>query len=82
MIWAQAGLSAVVFLVALFICQWLRPAGTDRWLAQGFVVLFALGGAFNSFILDSREGMLFTLLTAVLWPASARGCPGDTAMEP
>jgi len=82
MIWAQAGLPAVVLLVALFICQWLRSAGTDRWLAQGFVVLFAIGCAFNSFILDSREGMLFALLTAVLWPALARGCPGITAMKP
>jgi len=73
MLWAQAGLPAVVLLFLIFIWQWRQAAGPERWLGQGFVVLFGLGCAFNSFILDSREGILFALMTAVLYPAPVRG---------
>ena len=74
MLWAQAGVPAVALLLLIFIFQWRQSRGPERFLGQGFVVLFAIGCVFNSFILDSREGMLFALMTAVLYPSPLE-CP-------
>jgi len=71
MLWAQAGFPVVALLLLIFVCQWRQSRGLERFLGQGFVVLFGMSCVFNSFILDSREGMLFALMTAVLYPASA-----------
>jgi O-antigen ligase len=68
MVGVQSGLIGVGILLALFWALWRSAAGwegMDRWLAQGMVVWLAVGCCFNSFILDSREGMLFALLAAL-----------------
>ena len=68
MVGVQSGLIGVGILLALFWALWRSAAGwegMDRWLAQGMVVWLAVGCCFNSFILDSREGMLFALLAGV-----------------
>jgi O-antigen ligase len=68
MVGVQSGLIGVGILLALFWALWRSAAGwegLDRWLAQGMVVWLAVGCCFNSFILDSREGMLFALLAAL-----------------
>ena len=68
MVGVQSGLIGVGILLALFWALWRSAAGwegMDRWLAQGMVVWLAMGCCFNSFILDSREGMLFALLAAL-----------------
>jgi len=68
MVGVQSGLVGVGILLALFWALWQAAArweGMDRWLAQGMVVWLSVGCCFNSFILDSREGMLFALLTAL-----------------
>jgi O-antigen ligase len=68
MVGVQSGLIGVGLLLALFWALWRAAArweGMDRWLAQGMVVWLAVGCCFNSFILDSREGMLFALLAAL-----------------
>jgi len=68
MVGVQSGLVGLGILVALLWALWRaasRWEGMDRWLAQGMVVWLAVGRCFNSFILDSREGMLFALLAGV-----------------
>ena len=68
MVGVQSGLVGLGVLVALLWALWRaasRWEGMDRWLAQGMVVWLAVGCCFNSFILDSREGMLFALLAGV-----------------
>jgi len=68
MVGVQSGLVGLGILVALLWALWRaasRWEGMDRWLAQGMVVWLAVGCCFNSFILDSREGMLFALLAAL-----------------
>ena len=68
MVGVQSGLVGVSLLLALFWALWRaagRWEGHSRWLAQGMVVWLAVGCCFNSFILDSREGMLFALLAAL-----------------
>jgi len=68
MVGVQSGLVGLGILVALLWALWraaFRWEGMDRWLAQGMVVWLAVGCCFNSFILDSREGMLFALLAGV-----------------
>ena len=68
MVGVQSGLVGLGILVALLWALWRaasRWEGMDRWLAQGMVVWLAVGCCFNSFILDSREGMLFALLAGV-----------------
>lgn len=68
MVGVQSGLIGVGILLALFWAMWRAAArweGMDRWLAQGMVVWLTVGCCFNSFILDSREGMLFALLAGV-----------------
>ncbi len=76
MVGVQSGVVGVGILLALFWALWRaasRWEGMDRWLAQGMVVWLAVGCCFNSFILDSREGMLFALLAGVYSaPVSAR----------
>ena len=74
MVGVQSGLVGMGILVALFWALWRCAAGwegMDRWLAQGMVVWLAVGCCFNSFILDSREGMLFALLAGVYGTAPA-----------
>jgi O-antigen ligase len=68
MVGVQSGLVGLGILVALLWALWRaasRWEGMDRWLAQGMVVWLSVGCCFNSFILDSREGMLFALLAGV-----------------
>ena len=68
MVGVQSGLVGLGILVALLWALWRaasRWEGMDRWLAQGMVVWLSVGCCFNSFILDSREGMLFALLASV-----------------
>ncbi len=78
MIGVQAGIIGVGLLLALIVALWrssTRWTGTHRWLAQGMVVWVAVGCCFNSFILDSREGMLLALL------AGAYGITPESAAE-
>jgi O-antigen ligase len=68
MVGVQSGLVGLGVLVALLWALWRaasRWEGMERWLAQGMVVWLSVGCCFNSFILDSREGMLFALLAGV-----------------
>jgi uncharacterized membrane protein YccC len=39
----------------------------ERDLARGLVIAIAVGGVFNSLLLDHTEGLLFAWLTAVLY---------------
>jgi O-antigen ligase len=68
---AQVGLPALIVLLALYALIWHYAAGLatplERDLARGLVIAIAVGGVFNSLLLDHTEGLLFAWLTAVLY---------------
>jgi O-antigen ligase len=76
MIAAQAGLPAAALLLALYLLMW-RDASRlgsrlERDLLRGLVIAVALGGLFNSLLLDHAEGLLFAWAAGVLC-SGARG---------
>lgn len=82
MLAAQAGVGAALLLVALYVALW-RGAGRAqgplaRDLTRGLVLAFAIGGLFNSLLLDHAEGLLFAWAAGLLIAARAtppRGAP-------
>lgn len=74
---AQAGIPGVALLVALYVALWVsaRRLGSRlyRDLARGLVLTMAIGGLFNSMLLDHTEGMLFAWLAALVCAARASG---------
>lgn len=70
MIAAQAGLFALALLIVLYVTLWQEATRLDsrleRDLLRGVVIAFAIGGLFNSFLLDHAEGLFFAWATGVL----------------
>jgi len=70
MIAAQAGLFALALLIALYVTLWREAkrlaSRLERDLLRGVVIAFAIGGLFNSFLLDHAEGLFFAWATATL----------------
>jgi O-antigen ligase len=86
MIAAQAGLAALALLIALFVMLWrdaVRLASTlERDLLRGIALAFAIGGLFNSFLLDHAEGLLFAWSTGMVYGgirAAPQGIAGHAA---
>ena len=67
---AQVGIPGVALLLALYVTLWVsaRNLGSplNRDLARGLVLTLAIGGLFNSVLLDHTEGLLFAWLTALV----------------
>jgi O-antigen ligase len=67
---AQVGIPGVVLLVALYWTLWVGArrlaSPLYRDLARGLVLTMAIGGLFNSVLLDHTEGLLFAWLAALL----------------
>jgi hypothetical protein len=69
MVTIQWGVLALALLLGLFIAMAqastrLTPeAGAIMW---GVLTAYALGGLFNSLLLDHREGMMFAMLVGLL----------------
>lgn len=64
----QAGLIGVAAFVTLLSLQWRASYSVPidvRPIAQGIVVLMALGSLVNSLLLDATEGNLFCIMTAM-----------------
>jgi O-antigen ligase len=68
---AQVGIPGVAFLLTLYFLVWRGASRLEsplhRDLARGLVIAMAVGGCFNSLLLDHTEGLLFAWLTAVLY---------------
>lgn len=77
LIGVQAGIPGMVLLVLFYAITWRYAAklGTpfDRDLLRGVVITLAVGGLFNSLLLDHTEGFLLAWFIAVL--CSARAVP-------
>jgi len=43
------------------------------WISRAFVLIFTVGCLFNSFLLDTKEGILFALALALYCPESKAG---------
>lgn len=77
----QLGAVGLALLIALFVHQWRLAARlatrADTHLARGLVVTMAVGGAFNSFLLDHTEALFYAWLSGVLYaglrPSDGRG---------
>ena len=71
MIAAQTGLPGVVLLLTLYAAMWRSAVDLESRLAchfaRGLVIAMAVGGLFNSLLLDHTEGLLFAWATAVLY---------------
>ena len=75
MIAAQAGLPALGLLLALYGLLWrdaARMGSTfERDALRGLVLTVAIGGLFNSLLMDHVEGLLFAWIVGVLYGARA-----------
>jgi len=71
MIAAQAGLPALALLIALYVVIWReapRLASTlERDLVRGLLLTIAIGGLFNTLLMDHVEGLLFAWATGLLF---------------
>ena len=80
MIAVQTGVPGLVLLLALYAVTWRCAARLDnrleRDLARGLVIVMAVGGLFNSLLMDHTEGLLFAWLIAVLFAGYNRAVPG------
>ncbi|HYH41260.1 MAG TPA: lipopolysaccharide kinase InaA family protein, partial [Burkholderiales bacterium] len=67
----QAGLPAAALVLAFYLFLWrdARKLGSrlERDLMRGFVITFALGGLFNSLLMDHVEGLLLAWATGLLF---------------
>jgi O-antigen ligase len=75
----QIGLAGLAALLALYTALWIEagrlPDPLARHLLRGLVLTIALGGMFNSLLLDHTEGLLFAWLAGLALaarPAPAR----------
>lgn len=71
MIAAQAGLPALALLIALYVVLWreARRLGSalERDLVRGLVLTMAIGGLFNTLLMDHAEGLLFAWAAGLLF---------------
>ncbi len=66
---AQLGLPGLLLLLAVFILAWRRGRLLDpgeRLLLRGFLVAFAVGNLFHSFLFDHAEALFFAWFTGLL----------------
>ncbi|HUN92908.1 MAG TPA: O-antigen ligase family protein [Burkholderiaceae bacterium] len=76
MIWSQQGLPGLALLFWLWASQWRyasRKPEAPRYLTYGLMLLIAIGGLVNSFLLDTLESHIYALLTVAFgdaWPRS------------
>ena len=79
---AQAGLPALGLLLALSVLLWrdaARMGSTfERDAMRGLVLTVAIGGLFNSLLMDHVEGLLFAWTLGVLYGERARNA-GDSS---
>ena len=70
MIAAQAGLPALALLIALYVALWRQAprlgSPLERDLMRGLVLTMAIGGLFNTLLMDHVEGLLFAWGTGLL----------------
>lgn len=75
MIAAQAGLPALALLIALYVVLWRDAprlgSPLERDLMRGLVLTMAIGGLFNTLLMDHAEGLLFAWATALLYAGRA-----------
>jgi len=75
---AQFGPLGLIILLAIFIVAWRSarrlPPG-ETILARGFLIAFAVGNGFNSFLLDHAEALMFAWMLGVLYSGLPR--PGQ-----
>jgi O-antigen ligase len=76
---AQFGAIGLAALLLLLIQQWrcaalLTAPGHDL-LARGVVLVFVLGGMFNSLIIDHAEGLFFAWMSGLLFSGLGRAQP-------
>jgi O-antigen ligase len=85
MVTIQWGVLALALLLGLFIAMAqasvrLTPeAGAIMW---GVLTAYALGGLFNSLLLDHREGMMFAMLVGLLLAWRPERLAGKPSPEP
>jgi len=85
MVTIQWGVLAMALLLGLFIAmgrasgQLTPEAGAMMW---GVLAAFALGGLFNSLLLDHREGMMFAMLVGLLLAWRPEPLAGNSSLEP
>jgi O-antigen ligase len=67
----QLGFPGMLLMLVLYATAWRSarhlPSRVERDLARGVVLTMAIGGLFNSVLLDHTEGLLFAWATAVLF---------------
>ena len=67
---AQVGVLGLLLLIITYTALWRvsreLPTRLERDLARGLVLTMAIGGMFNSLLLDHTEGLLFAWLAALL----------------
>ena len=67
----QLGAIGVLALLYVFFCEWrwapMLPTESERHLARGMVITFAVGCLFNSLLMDHTEGLWFAWMTGLLF---------------
>jgi len=73
----QIGLAGLAALLALYAALWIEAGRLseplERHLLRGLVLTIALGGMFNSLLLDHTEGLLFAWMAGLT--LAARSAP-------
>ncbi|MBN9423881.1 MAG: O-antigen ligase family protein [Candidatus Accumulibacter sp.] len=72
---AQFGPVGLIVLLAIFVVAWRtarRLPPSEALLAKGFLIAFAIGNAFNSFLLDHAEALMFAWMLGVLYSGLRR----------
>jgi O-antigen ligase len=79
----QLGVPGMLLMLVLYGTAWHSarrlPSRLERDLARGVVLTMAIGGLFNSVLLDHTEGLLFAWAVAVLFAAYPRAATGRHA---
>jgi len=72
---AQFGPLGLIALFAIFVVAWRsahRLPPDEAILARGFLIAFAVGNGFNSFLLDHAEALMFAWMLGVLYSGLPR----------
>jgi O-antigen ligase len=68
---SQVGLVGLALLLLLFAQQWRcanrLASAQDRTLARGLVLTVAVGGLFNSLLIDHTESLFFAWMSGLLY---------------
>ena len=71
---AEFGIIGLAILIAVFVTLWRSaatlPEQSDRMLARGLIIAFALASMVTSTIIDHTEGLLLCWFTALLYSSS------------